>query len=202
MIKTLGLAIVCVLALLFAGTPAGGQTDAEAILTKVNALPAKQRTGVLVEEARKEGFIEWYGSLLVPEATQMIGKFNQRYPFVEVKYARASGTNVINRFVNEAEAGAYRADVVGARSNFHPTLMKAGLVARNQAPFRQELREGFIDKAGYLLGQHTFGLVIGYNTQKCPFEQSAAVVSGFVEPRMEGTNGPGSRVLRLACWDY
>jgi iron(III) transport system substrate-binding protein len=157
-----------IVSLLCLGARAFAQSDAEAILASVNALPPKQRTEVLVAEARKEGFIEWYGSLLVPEATQIIEKFRQRYPVVEVKYSRGSGTQVINRFLTESKAGSYRADVVGARSNFHPTLMKAGLVAKNLAPFRQELREGFIDKAGYLLGQHTFGLVIGYNTRNVP----------------------------------
>ena len=145
--------------------PAFGQNDAEAVLARVNGLPPKQRTEVLIAEARKEAVIDWYGSLLVPEATLMINKFKQRYPFLEVRYARASGTQVINRFINESKAGAHKADVIGARSNFHPTLMKAGLVAKNAAPFRQELREGFIDSAGYLAGQHTFGLVIAYNTR-------------------------------------
>ncbi|HSE86007.1 MAG TPA: extracellular solute-binding protein [Candidatus Binatia bacterium] len=147
------------------GARAFAQSDAEAILARVNALPLKQRADVLVAEARKEGVIEWYGSLLVPEATQIIDKFRQRYPFLEVRYGRGSGTQVINRFLTESKAGSYKADVIGARSNFHPTLMKAGLVAKNLAPFRQELREGFTDSAGYLAGQHTFGLVIGYNTR-------------------------------------
>lgn len=154
-----------IVSLLCLGARAFAQSDAEAILARVNALPLKQRADVLVAEARKEGVIEWYGSLLVPEATQIIDKFRQRYPFLEVRYGRGSGTQVINRFLTESKASSYKADVIGARSNFHPTLMKAGLVAKNLAPFRQELREGFTDSAGYLAGQHTFGLVIGYNTR-------------------------------------
>ncbi len=168
MMKALSLSTVFILAVLFLSGHAHSQTDAEGILASVNALPPKQRTEVLIEEARREGLIEWYGSLLVPEATQIIEKFRQRYPFIEVKYSRGSGTQVINRFLTESKAGSYRADVIGARTNFHPTLMKANLVAKNLAPFRQELREGFIDKAGYLLGQHTFGLVIGYNNRNIP----------------------------------
>ena len=95
--KALSLSTVFILAVLFLSRPAYGQTDAEGILASVNALPPKQRMEILIAEARKEGFIEWYGSLLVPEATQIIEKFRQRYPFVEVKYSRASGTQVINR---------------------------------------------------------------------------------------------------------
>lgn len=197
MMKTLKLLTVFTLAVSLLSGPAYGQTDAEAILASVNALPPKQRTEVLIAEARKEGSIEWYGSLLVPEATQIIEKFKQRYPFVEVKYSRGSGTQVINRFLTESKAGSYRADVVGARSNFHPTLMKAGLVAKNLAPFRQELREGFIDKAGYLLGQHTFGLVIGYNTRNVPPSKVPQSYQDLLSPEWKG-----QMALDLESYDW
>jgi iron(III) transport system substrate-binding protein len=161
---------------------APAQTDAEATLARINALPPKQRTEVLVAEARKEGVVDWSGSLLVPEAALMINKFKQRYPFVEVRYARSSGTSVINRFLTESKAGSSKVDVIGARSNFHPTLMKAGLVARNAAPFRQELREGFTDGAGYLAGQHTFGLVIAYNTKNVPPNKAPQSYQDLLSP--------------------
>jgi iron(III) transport system substrate-binding protein len=186
MIMTLKFSAVFSLAILLVSAPARGQTDAEGILASINALPPKQRTEVLISEARKESSIEWYGSLLVPEAAQIIEKFRQRYPFVEVKYSRGSGTQVINRFLTESKAGSYRADIVGARTNFHPTLMKAGLVAKNLAPFRQELREGFIDKAGYLLGQHTFGLVIGYNTRNVPPNKVPQSYQDLLNPEWKG----------------
>jgi len=187
--KALSLSTVFILAVLFLSRHAHSQTDAEGILASVNALPPKQRMEVLIAEARKEGFIEWYGSLLVPEATHIIEKFRQRYPFVEVKYSRGSGTQVINRFLTESKAGSYRADVIGARTNFHPTLMKANLVAKNLAPFRQELREGFIDKAGYLLGQHTFGLVIGYNNRNIPPNKIPQTYQDLLNTEWKGQMG-------------
>lgn len=197
MIKSYSLSAVFVLAILLWRVPAYGQSDAEGILASVNALSPKQRMEVLIAEARKEGFIEWYGSLLVPEATQIIERFKQRYPFVEVKYSRGSGTQVINRFSTETKAGSYRADVIGARSNFHPTLMKAGLVAKNLAPFRQDLREGFTDKAGYLLGQHTFGLVIGYNTRNVPPSKAPQSYQDLLNPEWKGQMG-----LDLESYDW
>jgi iron(III) transport system substrate-binding protein len=182
MTKTLLLFAVLTVSVLGLNDPALAQSDAEAILARVNALPPKQRTELLLAEARKEGSVDWYGSLLVPEATAMINKFKQRYPFVEVRYARASGTGVFNRFVTESKAGSSKVDVLGARSNFHPALMKAGLVARNAAPFRQELREGFTDSAGYLAGQHTFGLVIAYNTNNVPPDKAPRSYQELLNP--------------------
>jgi iron(III) transport system substrate-binding protein len=186
MARTIRLFALLTLSVLCLSEHALGQSDAESILARVNALPLQQRTEALVTEARKEGFIDWYGSLLVPEATLIIDKFKQRYPFLEVRYARGSGTQVFNRFLTESKAGSYRADVIGARSSFHPTLMKAGLVAKNLAPFRQELREGFTDKAGYLLGQHTFGLVIGYNTRNVPPDKVPQSYQDLLSPEWKG----------------
>jgi len=186
MMKASRLSTVLIFAVFLLTGSAYGQIDAEGILASVNALSPKQRTEALIAEARKESFIEWYGSLLVPEATQIIEKFRQRYPFIEVKYSRGSGTQVINRFLTESKAGSHRADVIGARTNFHPTLMKAGLVAKNLAPFRQELREGFIDKTGYLLGQHTFGLVIGYNTRNVPPNKVPQSYRDLLNPEWKG----------------
>ena len=186
MAKALSLFALFVLSVLWLNEHALGQSAADAIFARVNALPPKQRTKVLAAEARREGFIDWYGSLLVPEATLIIDKFKQRYPFLEVRYVRGSGTQVINRFLTESKAGSYKADVIGARSNFHPTLMKAGLVAKNLAPFRQELREGFTDDAGYLAGQHTFGLVIAYNTRNVPPNKVPQSYQDLLNPEWKG----------------
>jgi iron(III) transport system substrate-binding protein len=197
MANAIKLLTVSTLAVLCLSAQAFAQSDIEAILTKVNALPLNQRTEALVAEARKEGSIDWYGSLLVPEATLIIDKFKQRYPFLEVRYARGSGTQVINRFLTESKAGSYKADVIGARSNFHPTLMKAGLVAKNLAPFRQELREGFTDSAGYLTGQHTFSLVMGYNTRNIPPNRVPQSYQDLLRPEWKG-----QMALDLESYDW
>jgi iron(III) transport system substrate-binding protein len=75
---------------------------------------------------------------------------------------------VVNRVITEARAGVQHLDVVGARGNLHFGLMKAGIVAKNAAPFRRELRGGFIDRDGYFSGNFTYALVIGYNTRAVP----------------------------------
>src|SRR5262245_42371141 len=96
------LAAFFTLVLWLPSAPVRAQIGAEGVLASVNALSPKQRTETLIAEARKEGSVEWYGSLLVPEATQMIEKFRGRYPFIEVRYTRGSGTQTINRFLTEA----------------------------------------------------------------------------------------------------
>ena len=85
----------------------------------------------------------------------MVRPVYQEIPGIELRHTRASGTGVINRFLTEYKSGVYRTDVIGARGSLHPMLMKAGVVARNQAPFRRELREDFRRQRRLLRGNFT-----------------------------------------------
>lgn len=167
-------------------TEGRSQSDAETTLARVNALAAKERSEALVAEARKEGVIEWYGSLQVTDVRDLIEKFKKRYPFMDIKYTRAGGTNVIGRVLTEHRAGVYKADVFGGRGNLHDALMKAGLVAKNVTPVRKEIRDGFMDRGGYFLGPFTYSLVIGYNTRLVPPEKIPDSYQDLLAPEWKG----------------
>lgn len=144
--------------------PVLSQVPGESILTSINKLSAEQRTARLLSGAREERLVEWYGSLPFTDVRPLIKKFKKLYPFIEVKYTRGGGTSLVNRVLTEHRAGVNKVDVLGGRGNLHTTLMKAGLVAKNMAPLRREIRKGFMDERGYLVAPFTYAVVIGYNT--------------------------------------
>lgn len=149
----------------FCGAFALAQQDADAILAKINELPPSERQAKLVKGARREQVIEWYATLPFGQARPLMEGFRRRYPFLEVKYTRGGGTNLVNRVMTEHKAGVDKVDVLGGSSFSHSALMEAGLLARNNAPFRKEIREGFMDAEGYRVAPFTYAMVIGYNTQ-------------------------------------
>lgn len=163
-----------------------GEVDAEALLTEVNGLSIKDRNERLIAAARSEGVLEWYGSLQVADVRDLIDKFKKRYPFIDVRYTRAGGTNVVSRVLTERKAAVDRADVIGGRGNFHDTLMKAGMAAKNMAPLRKEIREGFMDSRGYFLGPFTYSLVIGLNTRLVPAAQAPVSYQDLHGPAWKG----------------
>ena len=178
---------VILLGLFFSATAsAHAQADAESTLARVNALAPKERMDALVAGARQEGALEWYGSLQVTDVRDLIERFKKKYPFIEVQYTRGGGTNVVSRVLTERKAGADKADVIGGRGNFHDTLMKAGLVAKNLAPLRKEVREGFMDNRGYFLGPFTYSLVLGYNAKLVPAVQAPASYQDLLAPAWKG----------------
>jgi iron(III) transport system substrate-binding protein len=168
---------------------AWAQTDAESILAKINGMAPASRTEALVTEARKEALVQWNSTMPVTDARDVIDRFRKRYPSIEVQYGRMSGTAVVNRLLTEYKAGTPRLDVLGARGDMHPTLMRAGVVAKNDAPFRPELREGFIDKEGYFNGNFTYGLVIGYNTRNVPARRVPTSYQSLLAPEWNGQIG-------------
>ena len=180
---------------------ARAQTDAESILAKINGMAPASRTEVLVTEARKEALVQWNSTMPVTDARDVIDRFRKKYPFIDVQYSRMSGTAVVNRLLTEYKAGTSRLDVLGARGDMHPTLMKAGVVAKNDAPFRAELRAGFIDKEGLL--QRQFHLRVGHWLQHaqrtCP--ERSNVLSKSISARMEWPDRLRSRVLRMVGRD-
>ena len=165
---------------------AWSQIAIESTLAKINSLPPKERQDALIAGARKEGFVEWYGSLLINEVTEISAAFKKRYPFLDVKYTRGGGTNLVGRVLTEIKTGSTNVDIFSGRGNLHPTLMKAGFPAKNSAPFRQELREGFIDKDGYFAGQHTYGLIITYNTRNVAPNRVPTAYQDLLNPEWKG----------------
>ncbi|HKA33850.1 MAG TPA: extracellular solute-binding protein [Candidatus Binatia bacterium] len=152
------------------------------MLSRVNALAPKDRQDVLVAGARSEGVLEWYGSLQAADVRELLDLFKKRYPFIEVRYTRGGGTNVVGRALTERKAGADRADMIMGRGSLHDTLMKAGMVAKNLTPVRRDIRDGFMDSAGAFFGTYTYSLVPGYNTKLVPASQVPASYRDLLDP--------------------
>ena len=169
------------------GTPhALSQVIADSVLASVNQLPAQQRTERLVAGARKEGLIEFYGSLPFTDSMPLIQRFRKHHPFIKVKYTRGGGTSLVNRVLTEHKAGRHGVDVLGARGVLHSTLMKAEMVAKNMAPLRKQIRKRFKDDEGYLASPFTNALALGYNKMAVPSDQAPQSYHDLLDPRWRG----------------
>jgi len=174
------------LVFLFISASVSAQVTTDTILAAINKLPAEERTKQLIQGARKEGVIEWYASLPFTDSRPLIAGFNKHYPFLKVKYTRGGGTSLVNRVLTEHKASVHRVDVLGARGVLHTILMKAGLVAKNDAPFRKEIRPRFMDNDGYHVSPFTYAVVIGYNTKNVPPDNIPRSYLDLLNPRWKG----------------
>jgi hypothetical protein len=74
------------------------------LVSKSPVLSQDARLGPLIEGARKEGKLQVYALLVVSDHLQIIQRFKEKYPFIDVSLWRSTGENIFNRVVTEARA--------------------------------------------------------------------------------------------------
>ncbi len=68
--------------------------------------------GTLLDAARREGGFTLFSATFPDVQQEVIAQFNKRFPFVKVRFVRASGGQLITRVRSEAAAGKLEADVI------------------------------------------------------------------------------------------
>ena len=63
----------------------------EETLTALNAKPAEERQKVLIENARKEGSVNFYAATNMRDTQEIVAGFNKLYPFVKVGITSLGG---------------------------------------------------------------------------------------------------------------
>ncbi|NOU06511.1 MAG: extracellular solute-binding protein [Hyphomicrobiaceae bacterium] len=99
-----------------------------------------------IAEAKKEGEVVWYTTLLVdPAVRPLVAAFEAKYPGVKVRFALYNSGEIALRLINEAQAGKTQADVIdGAIAS----LYKTDLVEPYQSQVGSDYAKQFADEGG------------------------------------------------------
>src|SRR5207249_1997628 len=147
------------------------------------AAVASAQDAALVEAAKKEGKIVWYTSLVLPSAEKVAKLFEAAYPGIRVDVNRTGSQRILQKVLQEMQAGIKNADVVHTSDAGHFVLLKdKKLLLRYLPQGIDKFAAGFKDKAGYYFGLRATVNVITYYTR--------AVTSG---------DAPKSWSRRRAC---
>ena len=75
---------------------------------------ARAASPEVIERAKKEGEVVWYGGGS-SEIDEILGKnFSKKYPFLQVKKFRIQSQKLLVRFEAESKAGKHVADIFGS----------------------------------------------------------------------------------------
>jgi iron(III) transport system substrate-binding protein len=121
----------------------------------------------LVEEAKKEGQLDWYTTMSVVDHTRYLELFNRKYPFIKVNVRRVGGERLITIFTTEYRAGKTMFDVV-ISSGVAPSLIKSGIFAKYVSPEYKYFAAGTKDPEGYWADTYTNSLALSYHTRMVP----------------------------------
>jgi iron(III) transport system substrate-binding protein len=118
----------------------------------------------VVEAAKKEGELVFYGTLELSTSQKLAGLFNQKYPFIKVNVIRLGSERLAERVAMEGQAKRAKADVIYESEMDFYGLLKKGLIDSYDSPQRNVFRPEFKDEKGFwTVGAETLN-VIAYNT--------------------------------------
>lgn len=98
-------------------------------VAELAAYRGADREEILKSGAKKEGKVVWYTTLIAYK--EIAGIFEAKYPGVRVETYRANSTDLLKRFLSEAQAGRHLVDVIETT----PPALMAGRDSKLLAPY-------------------------------------------------------------------
>ena len=150
-----------------AGKKPPGVVDATPSLDLIETVetPHESEEMLLIEAANAEGGeLMLYTSINIDDLEQILGKFEERYPFTNTDYYRARGEDVIRKSMTEAQTGQHFVDVFETEAFEVYRLQQAGLLQPYVAPESAAFPSDAKDPAGYWTVDRINTVVISYNT--------------------------------------
>ena len=118
----------------------------------------------LIEGAKKEKELMIYGSMNLRDANILIGKFREKYPFVDVKLNRLANEKLYPRVIAETRSGKYLVDILQNNALGLYFLKKEGFLQRYLSAEDRFYPKEFKD-AGYWTTTNMNVHVNAYNTK-------------------------------------
>jgi len=113
------------------------------------AISQEIKREAIIEAAKKEGKLQIYALLVVADHMQIIQRFKEKYPFIDVALYRTTSERLYTRIETEARANTHLGDVIGISGFQMYQLVKRGFMAKYESPERRSYEPGFKDKDGY-----------------------------------------------------
>lgn len=162
-----------------------GKTAGE-VLKGYEGLTGKEREAKLIDGAKREGKMVYYGTTAIDHIKRAFDEFNKRYPFVSIADYRSGSVNVYNKITTEARAKRYDVDVFDLEPGEVYAITKTGLVESYLSPSRKGIMEEFMDKEGYWTAFYHLAVALGYNTKFVKREEVPRSYDDLLDPKWKG----------------
>lgn len=156
------------------------------ILGEYSRLDDKERAAKVLEGAKREGKLVYYGTTAIDHIQRVFAEFKKRYPFMEVSDYRSGSVNVYNKITTEARAKRFEVDVFDLEPGEVYGITKAGWVDPYLSPSRKGIAADFMDKQGYWTAFYHLTVVLGYNTEKVKKDEAPKSYDDLLDPKWKG----------------
>jgi iron(III) transport system substrate-binding protein len=149
-----------------------------------------------MEQAKKEGKVVLYTTMLVADFQVFQKEFRRKYPFLEIEYVRLGGESGVSRALLEHRAGKVKADVISTPVMGLNYLRANGALKPHLSEERDRIRAEFFDANGYWHGISTDLLVTAVNPTLISLNDAPKTYEDYLLPKHKGNMG----IHRANAW--
>jgi len=150
------------------------------------AASTQDRHAKLIEGAKKEGKVVFWGTDQARIMTPVFSVFQKKYPFVQTEYWRAGSEQVVEKELSEARAGRYSFDYSSVDIDTYVETRNAGLMKKYDWPNTKRWDSKYRDAEGYAVARNILQTVIGYNTDLVPPATAPKTWEDVLDPKWKG----------------
>jgi iron(III) transport system substrate-binding protein len=140
----------------------------------------------VVEAAKREGNLVFYGTMELSLSQKLAGIFQQKYPFIKVNVIRLGSERLAERVAMEGQAKGAQADVIYESEMDFYGLLKKGLIdnydSSERAAFRPQYKD---DKGFWTICGETLN-AIAYNTNLVKAADVPKSFADLLAPKWKG----------------
>ena len=144
-----------------------------------------QHTAKFIDAARKEGAVVIYGTMSLQDANSLNAKFQEKYPFLEVKLNRLGSGKFVPRVLTEVRANKHLADVLQTNSLGLHFLKKEGFLGYYLSPEDRFYPKQYKEQ-GYWTTTNMNVHVVAYNTKLLAREKLPRTYEDLLNPVWKG----------------
>src|SRR5262245_62687453 len=179
------ISLLALIAIVSYSLPSHAKSAGE-VLSDYNRLSEKDREAKILEGAKREAKMVYYGTTAVDHIQRVFAEFKKKYPFMEVADYRSGSVNVFNKIATEARAKRYEVDVIDLEPGEVYGITKAGLIDPYLSPSRKGIAPEFMDKQGYWTAFYHPAVGLGYNTEKVKKDEAPKTYEDLLDPKWKG----------------
>lgn len=143
----------------------------------------------IIEAAKKEGTVMLYTSMNVPDVRKVFRGFRKKYPFIDPKVYRSRSASLLQRVINEAQAGRNSMDVLQANAFTVYVLTTKGHTSKYLPPEAKFYPKELRDARGHWVAAYMQVNVIGYNTALVSQSDAPQSYEDLLNPKWTGKIG-------------
>jgi iron(III) transport system substrate-binding protein len=167
------------------GREAAARCHVERVSRAQGASGGPDRSGDLVDRARREGRVLVYTSMPVEDMRAIANAFRKLHG-VEIDLWRASSEKVVARVITEARAGRFDVDVLETSGLDREALARERLLIPADSVRHADLREGAMPASRAWAGTRLSIFVQAYNTRLVRRDELPQRWEDLLEPRWKG----------------